>query len=111
MRRWHTPVTRLRTTWGQDRYGDPAPTGVERSELPPALYAPGATSDPVQDGARPILADAALYWRKVWPDISPTDRLIVHGRTFEVMGQPKHWPQGLVVELALIDNPQGGANG
>ena len=54
---WQVPVTRLRTVPGPpDRYGEPGPGGVVETELPAALFAPAATSEPVAAGAAPVLS-------------------------------------------------------
>lgn len=102
-----TPVTRLRRAEsGKDRYGDPVyeETSVE---LPPALFAPGGASEPVVSGREPVVTEPTVYWRGVWPDVVASDRLVVRGRVYEVVGDPADWRGnlvgGLVVRLMRVE--------
>ncbi len=105
-RAWQVPVTRLRTVPGPpDRYGEPGPGGVVETELPAALFAPAATSEPVVAGAAPVLSAPALYWRGRHPDVTAADRLRVNGTVYRVEGAPAHWPMGLALTLAAATDP------
>lgn len=102
---WLTPVVRVRTlSGGVDAYGDPVPGERVEQELPPALFAPGRTSEPVQAGAMPVITAPTLYWRGQHPDVKARDQLIVGGWPYEVDGEPKVWPMGLEVALKGVKN-------
>lgn len=96
-------VSRVRLVQdGEDRYGEPVFTTVT-TELPPALFAPGGTSEPIEPGREPVVAAPTLYWPRRWPDVMASDRLIVRGETYSVDGEPAAWngslAGGLVVTL------------
>ena len=77
-------VIRLRAgEAGEDQYGEPIPGQVVESPLPPALFAPGGTSEPVAAGAAPVRSAPALA----------------------------RWPRGTVVTLHAATDPKktGGA--
>ncbi|WP_168708054.1 hypothetical protein [Actinomyces procaprae] len=106
MTRVPTPVVRVRAGPGTtDRYGERVPGPDVETELPPALFAPGGTSEPVTVGAAPVISSPTLYWRGAWPDVLASDRLRVHGTVYRVEGAPARWPSGLVVTLAAATDP------
>lgn len=97
-------VTRWRdSVAGVDPYGNPIP-GVEVSSvLPPARFAPRDVLPPVEAGRDPVVVQPSLYWRGLWPDVLPSDRLEVRGVKYDVLGSPADWRGdsvgGLVVKL------------
>lgn len=103
---WRVTVTRLRTVPdGTDQYGEPVPGTRQETPLPPALLAPGGTSEPVTPGAAPVLSAPTLYWAGQWPDVTAADLLRVSGTTWRVEGAPARWPMGTVVTLAAATSP------
>lgn len=105
MDEWKVPVTRLRPSdEGVDEYGDRLPGVETESPLPPALFAPGRTSEPVQPGERPVITLPALYWRGHHPDVKASDRIKVMGNVYRVEGEPAWWPTGMVVTLKGVDD-------
>lgn len=102
-------VIRLRQEQtGVDRYGEPIYDETETT-IPSAFFAPGGTSEPVMVGAAPVISEPKCYWRREWPDIVETDRLIVRGQTYSVEGFPADWRSpngtgmgGLVVSLRRV---------
>lgn len=102
---WFTPVVRVRVeSGGVDEYGDTLPGQRTLHDLPPALFAPGGTSEPVQAGAMPVIVAPTVYWRGEHPDINAGDKLIIGGWEYEVDGEPKAWPLGLEVALKAVKN-------
>ena len=100
MDEWKTPVIRLRTTTaGTDQYEEPLPGVVERVELPPALFAPTGSFEPVQPGVASVVGAPSVYWPGQWPDVKATDQLEVSGVVWNVEGNPSPWPLGLTVML------------
>ena len=99
---WKTDVSRLRQVGQEkDRYGVPIPgTGVtETLPLPRALFNPGTTEEPAMNGGQPVVTNPTVYWRKSFPDLSPTDRLLIHGRQWQGEGDIAVWTRGTVVTL------------
>lgn len=88
-----------------DRYGKPI-YGEVLSDLPPARFAPGGMVEPIEQGREPVVLNPTLYWRKLWPEILPSDRLVVRGDTYTVVGEPADWKGrsvgGLVVQLLAV---------
>lgn len=102
---WKVPVTLIRTTsGGVDEYGDPLPGSPERVELPPALFAPGRTSEPVNPGEKPVISLPSLYWRGEHPRVTARDLIEVMGGQYRVEGAPQWWPSGMVVSLKGVDD-------
>lgn len=102
---WLTPVVQVRVEpGGVDEYGDTLPGQRLLADLPPALFAPGRTLEPVQAGAMPVITAPTVYWRGEHPAIKTGDRLIVGGWEYEVEGEPKAWPLGLEVPLKAVKN-------
>jgi hypothetical protein len=102
---WLTPVVRVRVeSGGVDEYGDTLPGQHTLQDMPPALFAPGRTSEPVQAGAMPVITAPTVYWRGQHPDVKAGDKLIVGGWEYEVEGEPKVWPMGLEVALKAVKN-------
>lgn len=102
---WLTPVVRVRVEpGGVDEYGDTLPGQRTLLDLPPALFAPGRTSEPVQAGAMPVVTAPTVYWRGEHPDVKAGDKLVVGGWEYEVEGEPKVWPLGLEVALKAVKN-------
>lgn len=105
-------VSRLRAgDGGRDQYGEAVPGPVVETSLPPALFNPGGTSEPVAAGSLPVVSQPTLYWRGKRPDISSSDLLRVAGVTYRVEGAPARWPKGTVVTLHAATDPRqtGGA--
>ena len=97
------PVTRLRRTQtGVDRYKNPVYSEVE-TELPAARFAPRGRIPSPEPGREPVITEPTLYWRRQWPDVDSSDRLVVRGQIYEVVGEPADWrgksAGGLVVLL------------
>lgn len=97
-------VTRIRAvpTGHTDRYGKPATSDVE-TPLPPALFAPASSSEPVAVGRAQVNTADTLYWRVSVP-LTAADRVRVRGRVREVDGEPAVWRRagrtvGVVVAL------------
>lgn len=100
-------VTRLRAgEAGEDQYGEPIPGQVVESPLPPALFAPGGTSEPVAAGSAPVVSQPTLYWRGQHPDVKSSDMLRIAGVTYRVEGAPARWPRGTVVTLHAATDPK-----
>lgn len=96
-------VTRLREgVSGEDRYGNPVFEELEE-ELPKARFVPGGMIETVSPGRATVMLNPTLYWRHLWPDVAPSDRLVVRGDVYEVEGEPGDWQGkrvgGLVVQL------------
>lgn len=105
-------VTRLRAgDGGRDQYGEAVPGPVVETSLPPALFNPGGTSEPVTAGSLPVVSQPTLYWRNKHPDIRSSDLLRIAGTTYRVEGAPARWPKGTVVTLHAATDPKttGGA--
>lgn len=105
-------VMRLRAgDGGTDQYGEAVPGPVLESALPPALFNPGGTSEPVTAGSAPVVSQPTLYWRGQHPDIRSSDLLRIAGTTYRVEGAPARWPKGSVVTLHAATDPRqtGGA--
>ena len=97
---WKVPVVRVRTgVAGEDQYGDPIPGGEERSDLPPALFAPTGTDLPVAAGVDATITNPVVYWPDDWPDVRASDVLVIDGDEWRVDGRPQSWPLGLAVKL------------
>lgn len=102
--RGNEPVVRLRNEQvGEDEYRNPIFDDVP-TDLPPALFAPGGVSEPVELGRNPVVSEPTLYWPGEWPDVTHEDRLRVRGLVYAVEGQPADWRHpsnlgGLVVTL------------
>lgn len=102
-------ITRLRQEeTGRDRYDEPIHDEVE-TPIEGAFFAPGGTSEPTVLGAAPVVSEPTCYWRRQWPDIVDTDRLVVRGQTYTVEGFPADWRSpngtgmgGLVVSLRRV---------
>lgn len=101
------PVTRLRRAAAStvDAYGEEVPGPWKEVPLPPAWYAPGASTEPKDPGAAPVATNAGLYWRGARPDVVATDRLVIDGVTHEVVGDPAPWPAGLHVTVTTVHTP------
>lgn len=85
------PVARYRRTQsGTDGRGDPIYTRT-KTDLPPALFAPGGISEPVEPGREPVVTEPTLYWRRQWPDVAASDELEVRGKRYTVEGEPAEW--------------------
>lgn len=105
-------VSRLRAgDGGRDQYGEAVPGPVVETPLPPALFNPGGTSEPVTAGAAPVVSQPTLYWRGQHPDIRSSDLLRITRVTYRVEGAPARWPKGTVVTLHAATDPHqtGGA--
>ena len=100
------PVIRLRDSdpeKDQDGTVIPGSGTTVPTDLPPALFAPGNTSEPVAAGVSAVISQPTLYWRgNVAVDVIPTDRLTVSGTTYMVEGIPANWPLGTVVTLKAV---------
>lgn len=102
--RWRVPVVRLRaTTTNLDQYDEPIPGGWTEEQMPGALFAPGRTTEPVQPGVAAVAYAPTLYWPDQHPDITPADRLVVEGVTYDVDGAPARWPSGTSVTLRATE--------
>mgnify|MGYP001176982780 CR=1 FL=1 len=96
-------VTRYRRVQsGADAYGTPIYTRTATA-LPPALFAPGGVSEPIEPGREPVVTEPTLYWPHNWPDVIASDELEVRGKRYAVIGEPADWRGssvgGLVVKL------------
>lgn len=99
-------VMRLRAgDGGRDQYGEAVPGPVVETSLPPALFNPGGTSEPVAAGSAPVVSQPTLYWRGKHPDIRSSDLLRIAGTTYRVEGAPARWPKGTVVTLHAATDP------
>lgn len=97
---------------GEDVYGNDV-YGWTRTQLSDGLFAPsgatmGANSlEPVEPGREPVISTPAVYWRRTWPDVVPSDLIEVRGRVYEVIGEPSDWrgvlAGGFVVGLKLVE--------
>lgn len=103
---WFVPVTRLRQTAPRlDPLGVPIKGSgtTESVALPEALRAPGRTVEDPTDVAAPgdlnVYSDAVLYWPDAQPDVLPSDRFLVDGAQWSVVGNPKRYPRGTAVAV------------
>lgn len=101
------PVKRYRREQtGVDGYNNPI-YGRVSTDLPPALFAPGGVSEPIEPGRDPVVTEPTLYWRRKWPDVLASDEIEVRGDVFRVRGKPADWKGstvgGLVVSLYLAE--------
>lgn len=104
---WAVPVTRVRASpAGVDQYGESIPGPEGQEALPAGLFAPGASSEPVSQGAAPVITAPTVYWPGQWPDIIAADVLIIGGVRYQVEGDPARWPMGLVVTLRAVTEAQ-----
>lgn len=97
---------------GTDAYDNPVYART-KTQLPDGLFAPsgmtmGANSgEPVEPGREPVVSTPAVYWRRQWPDVQPSDWIEVRGHVYEVIGDPSDWrgklTGGLVVALKLAE--------
>lgn len=106
-----TPILLARVQAGVDRYGEPTFEDRE-SPLPPARFAPGGVSEPVEPGRAPVVTEPTLYWRNEWPNVPADARIRVRGTVYEVIGDPADWRGdslgGLVVQLRSVKEGASG---
>lgn len=102
------PVVRLRDSEPEkDQDGTVIPGSGEtvHTDLPPALFAPGNTSEPVAAGVSAVISQPTLYWRgKTDLDVLPTDQLDVGGVIYLIEGKPAMWPLGTVITLKAVES-------
>lgn len=85
----------------------------KRTRLPDGQFAPsgatmGANSvEPVEPGREPVVSTPAVYWRRAWPDIAPSDLIEIRGLEYEVIGESSDWrgvlTGGLIVGLKRVE--------
>lgn len=96
----YVPVMRRRRGLAsKDQYGNPVPGQWEDVALPPAVFAPATSTEPIRAGAMPVTVPAALYWRNTTIDVTAEDHLIVDGIEYRVEGRPSPYPKGMVVQI------------
>ena len=101
------PVTRRRQQQtGTDRYGNPVYGDVDTVLEERAGFDPGGSREPVEVGRTQTVTTPKLYFRRQFPDLTPSDKVIVRGVIFDIQGDPADWRSpygsdvgGLVVEL------------
>ena len=95
-------VTRIRAgaPTGTDAFGQPIPGPDVETAIEGALFAPGASSEPVEVGREAVVSSPTLYFRGARPDLVRTDRVRVRGLVYELDGDPADWRNG--------DSPVGG---
>ena len=100
-----TVVRRRAGAAGKDQYGEALPGTSEALELPPGMYAPAVSSEPVGVGSEPVVTPATVYWRGGdIPDIQAEDTLLLDGVLHSVVGRPLSWPLGLQVQVQVIES-------
>lgn len=91
-----------RTISGVDRYGAPVYSTTE-ADLPDGRFVPRHVVPAVEVGRQATVVEPTIYWHNAWPDVKASDRLIVRGRTYEVLSDTSEWRGdklgGLVVVL------------
>lgn len=93
-------VTVVRPT-GRDQFGDPLPGVVTQFDVDGCLIAPGPSTE-VYDAANTVDTDATIY-APPGADFQATDRVLVRGDLYSVVGKPQVWGSaGVVVVLRLV---------
>ena len=101
----YVPVMRRRRgPASKDQYGNPVPGQWENVALPPAVFAPATSTEPISAGAMPVTVPAALYWRNTTIDVTAEDHLIVDGIEYRVEGRPSTYPTGVFVHIRAKDD-------
>ena len=96
----YVPVMRRRRgPAAKDQYANPGPGQGENEALPPAVFAPATSTEPISAGAMPVTVPAALYWRNTTIDVTAEDHLIVDGIEYRVEGRPSPYPKGMVEHI------------
>lgn len=75
-------LTGIKDSYGNDVYTD-TPVSTQ------GVFAPGGSTETTQGGDT-VVTQPTVYL----PDmaVTPVDRIVVNGETFEVDGQPRNWP-------------------
>ena len=88
-------TARIYRSAGKDDRGNPLPSSS--ALVTGCLYAPRATSDPV-DRADITTSEAVLY-APGGTTVKSTDRIVIPQGTFAVDGNPSVWPFGVEIPL------------
>lgn len=86
----------------KDSYGNDVPTGVPTEATYKGRLDPGK-QDEITTGRDTLVSDATLYIEP-GADVAATDRVVVDGQTYEVIGKPRQIPGARAVhhpEVAL----------
>lgn len=85
-------VTRLRAPLVEDRFNDEVPDWDHAVSVDIAGWgvSQDATSEAFETGRDATVSDFTLY-RQESADVLPTDRLVIRGKTCEVVGDPFTW--------------------
>lgn len=88
---------------GKDTFGDPLPGTATNYPLPGCLFAPGPSRE-LGGNSNAVESDGTVYAVKgvtgVPDGIQPTDRIVVRGLLYTVVGEPQNWGRsGYVIVL------------
>lgn len=72
-----------RDSYGNDVYGD-APVATE------GVFAPGGSSENTQQGGDTVVTQPTVFLPDL--DVTPVDRIVIDGVTWQVDGTPRNWP-------------------
>jgi hypothetical protein len=101
---WVQVTRRRRAPDGVDQYGEPVPgSWTEEAISERALFAPDDSLESTSPGLAQVVSSVALYWRGSHPGIVASDRLVVDGVEYAVIGRPYDWPKGLKVKIEAVE--------
>lgn len=87
-----------------DIYNVPVPGEDDEISIDQCLFAPGRTSEPVEEGRTPVLDEADVY-APAGTVVLPTDRAMIRGDLWAVQGEPEDWsggPGGVVFHVKRV---------
>ena len=86
----------------KDLFGDLLPGDSTEFDIDGCLIAPGG-SDEVNFVAGQVDSDLKVYGPAGMPPVLPTDRMLVRGLVYRVVGEPQVWgTAGVVVALRKV---------
>lgn len=86
-------IHRVATPGGTDDYGDPIPPTWADVTVQVYGWAPAAMTEPPEDGRSEVAWTTDIYAPPSWKP-APSDRVLLDGSEFEVVGHPEDWTYG-----------------
>lgn len=89
----HTVTHRATTYDGTDEYGNPVPSTTD-TEVQVYGWAPVSMAEPPEAGRSEVAWEAEIYSPEAAWSPRPSDRVLLDGVEFEVVGYPENWNKG-----------------
>lgn len=89
--RGNAVVSYVAVTTTDEGYGDATPTTADPVAVPGAVWAPRTSAESSDRRTPAVITGGTLYRIPTTLGVSPLDRFVVDGLTYEVEGEPGRW--------------------